>query len=213
MSRRSRQSLVLCGLACFLCLTTGCGRAAVGPPPARPVKPADVFQTTNIWTVQLRFTAAQWDAMQPAQAPRGLGGRGMLDPATFLAPVFLKQGDVNHDDHLSRDEFRALGEKWFAQWDTTKSGKLDADHLREGLATTFLTPGAGARGPGFNLQGKPGGRNGLAAAMGIEFQYVHADLDWGGQGFKDVAVRYKGNGTFVQSWDSLKRPLKIDLNK
>jgi len=37
--------------------------------------------------------------------------------------------------------------------------------------------------------------------------------EFDGQVFKDVAVRYKGNGTFMQSRGSLKRSLKVDLNK
>jgi spore coat protein CotH len=63
------------------------------------------------------------------------------------------------------------------------------------------------------LQGPEGKRNGIASAMGIEFTYVHADLDFEGQPFKDVAVRFKGNGTFMESRGSLKRSLKIELNK
>jgi hypothetical protein len=65
---------------------------------------------------------------------------------------------------------------------------------------------------GMNLQGPEGARNGLASAAGIEFNYVHADLDFAGQFLKDVAVRYKGNGTWMQSRGSLKRSLKVDLN-
>ena len=64
-----------------------------------------------------------------------------------------------------------------------------------------------------NLQGAEGKRNGLASAIGIEFKYVHADMEFEGRVLKDVAVRYKGNGTFMQSRGSLKRSLKIDLNK
>src|SRR5204863_7531081 len=45
------------------------------------------------------------------------------------------------------------------------------------------------------------------------FKYVHADLEVEGHSFSDVAVRYKGNGTFMQSRGSLKRSLKLDLNK
>src|SRR5207245_10084265 len=56
-------------------------------------------------------------------------------------------------------------------------------------------------------------RNGLTSAARIECNYVHADLEFEGQNFKDVAVRYKGNGTFMQSRGSLKRSLKVDLNK
>jgi hypothetical protein len=52
-----------------------------------------------------------------------------------------------------------------------------------------------------------------SSAFGIEFAYVHADLEFEGRLLRDVAVRYKGNGTFLESRDSLKRSLKIDLNK
>ena len=49
--------------------------------------------------------------------------------------------------------------------------------------------------------------------MGVEFEWVHADLDFDGKEFTDVAVRYKGNGTFMESRASSKRSLKIELNK
>ena len=36
------------------------------------------------------------------------------------------------------------------------------------------------------LQGPEGGRNGIAAAFGINFEYVHADLEFGTNNFKDT---------------------------
>ncbi len=71
----------------------------------------------------------------------------------------------------------------------------------------------GLGGPGGpNLTGRTGGRNGLAAVRGLEFNYVHASLDIAGASFTNVAVRYKGNGTYFRSQSSLKRSLKVDLN-
>lgn len=67
--------------------------------------------------------------------------------------------------------------------------------------------------PGMMLQGRDGKRNGLSSMMGVEFEYVHADLDFEGLKFADVAVRSKGNGTFLESRGSLKRSLKVDLHK
>ena len=201
-------------LAAALFLTLASPGAPAAQTPAGPAKPADLFQTTNLWSVHLSFAPEQWKAIEPKGGPqRGLGGRGLFEPTAFLVPAFLQQGDQDHDGRLFREEFRALGERWFTQWDTNKSGRVNVEQLCAGLATTFLPPGAGGRGPGLNLQGKEGQRNGLAAAMGIEFTYVHADLQWEGRTLKDVAVRYKGNGTYIQSRDSLKRSLKIDLNK
>jgi spore coat protein CotH len=72
-------------------------------------------------------------------------------------------------------------------------------------------PQRGSRRGSF-LQGPEGGRNGIAAAFGIVYEYVRADLEFGAHKFKDVGVRYKGNGTFLSSREGLKRSLKLDLN-
>lgn len=108
------------------------------------IQPADIFRRTNIWNVHLRFTAEQWQMMEPK-------------PQNSRGP----------------------------------------------------------RRPGQSpLQGPEGKRNGVAAAMmGVNFAYVHADLEFGTNHFKDVGVRYKGNGTFLSSYDIPKRSLKIDLNQ
>jgi spore coat protein H len=72
-------------------------------------------------------------------------------------------------------------------------------------------PGGNRRGS--FLQGPEGGRNGIAAAFGITFDYVSAELEFGPDQFKDVGVRYKGNGTFLSSREGIKRSLKLDLNR
>jgi len=63
------------------------------------------------------------------------------------------------------------------------------------------------------LQGPEGGRNGLMAAQGIHFNYVRANLEFGTSHFDQVGVRYKGNGTFWSSRDTLKRSFKVDLKQ
>jgi len=188
-----------------------------------PRKASELFQETKVWTIHLTFTPEAWAAMEPKGGPGGMGGPGGprgggggFGPGMFLAGPILKQGDADGDAKLTEQEFRALGEKWFANWDRESSGRVNSDQLRIGLNTTFAPPAGGPMGgrpPGNMLQGAEGKRNGLASAMGIEFDYVHADLEFEGQQFEDVAVRFKGNGTFLQSRGSLKRSLKIDLNK
>ncbi|HEX5176874.1 MAG TPA: CotH kinase family protein [Chthoniobacteraceae bacterium] len=190
----------------------------------------------TVWNVHLTFTPKQWSAMEPKGAPGGgpMGGggnrpRGMFGPGMFLAPAFVKAGDADNDSKLSANEFRALGEKWFAQWDKEKRGKVNSDQLKAGLTETFPPPapggggprppgapgaGPGRGGPGASfLQAANGKRNGLSGAAGIDFDYVNAALEFAGRQFQDVAVRYKGNGTFMQSRGSEKRSLKVDLNK
>jgi hypothetical protein len=183
-----------------------------------------LFNLTNVWKLHLTFAPDQWQAMEPkggpgGGGPGGPGGPGGFGPGMFIAPMFLNQGDANHDGKLSREEFSALGQKWFATWDTNKTGKLDAGKIRAGLDAMPGSPGGiGPGGPGGGpggppLQGANGRRNGMAAAMGIQYPQVHADLDFEGWRFQDVSVRYKGNNTYMTSRNQLKRPLKMVLNR
>jgi hypothetical protein len=75
-------------------------------------------------------------------------------------------------------------------------------------------PGGGF-GFGGRFLGPPGGRNGVAARQGIEFDYVRATLQINDWTFRDVAVRYKGNGSYLRATraGSDKISLKVDLNK
>ncbi len=109
------------------------------------LRPSDIFQFTNVWTIHLRFTPEQWQAMEPRPGQAGGAPRGN-------------------------------------------------------------------RGGSF-LQGPDGGRNGIAAAFGIAFNYVRADLEFGTNKFEEVGARYKGNGTFLSSRQGLKQSLKLDLNQ
>jgi hypothetical protein len=225
--RRRARTAGMLGLLLATAILAGGPRAAAAP---APQSPSELFGGTTVWTVHLQFTPEQWEAMEPPQTeggpfggPRGPGGRGGggFGPAMFLAPAFLAQGDQNRDGKLSREEFQSLGAKWFADWDKKKSGSLSADQLRDGLGGAFAPPNGGPPGPpgvpgrggrSF-LQGEEGKRNGLASSAGVEFKQVHADLEFEGKTIKDVAVRYKGNGTWMQSRGSQKRSFKVDLSQ
>jgi spore coat protein H len=207
---------------CLLAMTV----AAAPEPQGVPRTSSELFRDTSVWTVHLRFTPEQWKAMEPKEGgppggPVGIGRPGgppAFGPSMFLAPVFVKDGDQNADGRLSLEEFAALGKKWFAAWDKSNAGRLTSEQLRSGLDAIFAPP-PGPGGPGFGLapgvsmfQGRDGRRNGLASAMGIDFQFVHADMEFQDQLIKNVAVRYKGNGTWIQSRGSMKRSLKVQLN-
>ena len=79
----------------------------------------------------------------------------------------------------------------------------------------YGTRTAGSGFGGNRFLGPPGGRNGVAARQGIEFDYTHATLQIGDWTFRDVAVRFKGNGSFFRATrgSSGKISLKVDLNK
>jgi hypothetical protein len=71
-------------------------------------------------------------------------------------------------------------------------------------------PGAGAPGSG---QPATSQRGGLAGRMGLDYPEVRATLVCAGKTYPDIGLRYKGNGTFLDSRGTLKRPLKLDINK
>jgi hypothetical protein len=177
--------------------------------PLRLESPADIFQLTRIWDVHLTVAPEQWAAMEPK------GGRD-FGIGSLLGPGIVKAGDTNGDGALTRAELTALGGTWFDAWDKDKKGILNDDAVRDGLndaiSFDFGPPGGGDNG-GLILQGPEGKRNGVAAAAGIEFVYVKADVTIGPKTVRDVAVRYKGNGTFMESRSTLKRSLKIDFGK
>jgi len=166
---------------------------------APPQKSADLFQAEKVWTVHLQFTAEQWAAIEPKGGgmgfgirgpggPEGPGGPGGFGMGNLLSPSFLK-GDTNGDKQISAAEFTALGEAWFAQWDTKKTGALGSDELRAGNAGLFeagvrqMMRGPGPGGPG-GLVAPKGKRNGVSGMMGIDFQNFHASLDFDGKIFK-----------------------------
>src|SRR5690349_21825679 len=95
----------------FASLSSGTLSARAADRSDFPAQSADLFRSTQVWTVHLKFTAEQWKAIEPAgggdfmrggpQIMRFGGGRpGEFGPANFLVPSFLK-GDSNGDATLS----------------------------------------------------------------------------------------------------------------
>jgi spore coat protein CotH len=79
---------------------------------------------------------------------------------------------------------------------------------------TAMTP---ANSPAF---GPPGSRQPRRLSegshrntFGVEFSWVHGELSFNDKSLADVAVRYKGNYTYMASARLLKKSLKVDLNR
>jgi len=217
-----RSTAVLAGallIGALFCGAVALQRVAPGASSRQLLDSDHIYGLTNIWTIHLKFAPDQWDAMEPrgggnpffGGAPGGRpGGGGGANGDRTLAPVFMSQGDWNRDGRISPEEFTGLAKKWFGAWDTNGAGKLDEGQIRAGLDRIRNPAGEGMATMLLAPEGK---RNGIGVALGIEFEYVRADLEFEGRLVRNVGVRYKGNGTFMESRDSLKRSLKIDLNK
>lgn len=60
--------------------------------------------------------------------------------------------------------------------------------------------------------GAPGGAF-RPGSFGFEFEYVKADVELDGDKLDEVGLRFKGNGTYMLSGASRKRPFKIDFDR
>ena len=237
-SPRSPAVLVLGASGLLLAAFAGALALASRAPRAATVAGAtdDLFTLTRIHEIELRFTPDQWKAIEPAGATGGPGGRGGFGPpgfgppgggpggppgggpAGFFAQSILRTADPDGSGGISRTEWNGLAAGWFFTWDTAETGNLDSVTLGKGLGSVFGPPG-GPGGPGG--RGGPGGpsfvgngvsRNGMAAATGVDYPTVDADLVFDGESYPRVTVRYKGNNTFMEAQGSLKKSLKVDIN-
>jgi type 1 glutamine amidotransferase len=93
--------------------------------------------------VFLTIALVHLTAQTPApQGPGGRGGgRGGIGPALFTAI------DSNKDGAVSRDEFTGAFDKWFADWDTAKSGSLTAAQIGDGLTKVVAAYAPAPAGP------------------------------------------------------------------
>lgn len=206
-----------------------------------PKTSEELFRLDRVWKATVSMDGAEWQKLQPAEpqgrggpfggpgGPGGLGGpggpgggRGAFGPGNFMAGGFVAVLDEDKDGTVTAAEFTGGFGRWFAEWDAKKQGAVSEEAVKDGINKVLTTPppgggpgGPGRGGPGMGLQAQEGQRNGLSGAGGIHFEYVHANLEFEGVPLKDVAVRYKGNGTYMDARRSGndKKSLKVDLNE
>ncbi len=56
-----------------------------------PTKSAELFQTSKVWTIHLKWTVDQWEAMEPKGGQHGPGGAGAFAGRGLVALVALEQ--------------------------------------------------------------------------------------------------------------------------
>src|SRR5690606_21835030 len=129
---------------------------------------------------------------------------GVLDPGPLAAPQDATPTNIRS---ITAADFFTTTKVWRAHLELTAEA-WDAMQPRQG-------PGSGFGLRGGRFLGPPGGRNGVAARQGIEFDYVRGNLEIGDWTFRDIAVRYKGNGSYLRATraGTDKISLKVDLNK
>lgn len=100
---------------------------------------------------QQQFSENLASILPPPQGPGGSGpppgmGRG-FGPAMFIGPALFTAADESKDGSVTEAELAGAFGKWFADWDTSKSGLLSEEDIRDGLNKTIPPPDF-AQGPG-----------------------------------------------------------------
>lgn len=196
--------------------TAALSRLTQAGPDTAPLDADHLYQTTRIWNLHLHVAPDQWEAMQPpgrdnpfgpGPRPPGRPGNGVNERA--LASIWMREADANRDGSLTLSEWTTYARATFDLWRTHAATTLDADRIREALDAI---PNPVAEGITALLIGPEGKPNGIGTTFGLEFAYVHADLEINGHRFPNVGLRYKGNGTFLEARDSPKKSFKIQLD-
>jgi outer membrane protein assembly factor BamB len=104
---------------------------------------AEADQNRDQKLTQDEFTAladAWFGKMEPDKSGESIA------PGQFSEEIrtafFLAYRERNQDSSLTREEFRMVFAKWFAEWDADKSGSLNEVELRDGLSS-LLSRGLG----------------------------------------------------------------------
>jgi outer membrane protein assembly factor BamB len=96
-----------------------------------------------------------WEARPPADGA-GMamtpGGPGM---GIMLAGTLTLAADANHDEAVTKAEFAALADDWFAKLDGARAGKLSSQQFAGGL-DKLLPPAPGMAGPPADKTKPPG---------------------------------------------------------
>jgi RNA polymerase sigma factor (sigma-70 family) len=143
-----------------------------------------------------------WSVKHEAKTVPGLAQPARPWP-TNAATVRLNAASVRS----ARDVYQTTN-IWLAHLNFSREQWKALQPKRIGALPHFLQPDGTAL-----LRHPKAQRSGLAGALGYDFHWTHADLEFGGVLFTNVAARLKGNGTWLGSLSGHKRAFKVDLNK
>lgn len=78
---------------------------------------------------------------------------------------------------------------------------------------TSVPPAPQSPGGRMALRNPNASRSGLAGALGIDFPWSAGALEFGEHRFERVGVRFRGNGTYLNSLHGPKQSFKVDINR
>jgi spore coat protein CotH len=111
----------------------------------------------------------------PADRPPRGGGPAGFGPGLPEAHALFTALDANKDGSLTRADLKDTFTRWLAAWDTRKSGALDEDALRRGLASVLPRLELPSAEPSFGGRGGQRGPEGGGFGGGMRGGGVNLD--------------------------------------
>jgi spore coat protein CotH len=144
------------------------------------------------------------DAVRRFRAPLALA-LGLVVATALGAAVLERPGQAaRRAQNLTADELFQISKAWPVHLTMTREAWEALVPVPQPARGMFM-------GSGFSAP--EGLRNGISGQRGLDFEYVHGTFEIDGRRFDDVAIRFKGNGTYPHGQKFNKPSLKIDLNK
>ena len=140
----------------------------------------------------------QWDAPTAEQLSKEIAGQPSYTGPVGEGKDVRTAADVFRPDRFWNVELAFTRPEWDAiQFDRVESVKdwMSSPHGE------------------VKLRNPAASRNGLSGVLGFDLPWSTGRVSLGGVVFTNVGVRFKGNGTFLESLRSYRKPFKVHLTK
>jgi len=139
--------------------------------------------------------------MGPPATPEEMPGRPGVVP-TYAGPV----GDARFA--ASADDLFRQTNVWNIHLQFSATGWQAIQHQQVPPVSGWMSPDGTP-----TLRNPKASRNGLSGVIGIDFPWSKGDVEFGARRFTNVAIRFKGNGTYLGGIRGYRKPFKLDLDK
>ena len=127
-------------------------------------------------------------------------------------PGAMPAGEVFGADRLWEIHLRITPEEWKAM-EPGRGARAGMSRNLLNVPATQPTTRELVKGQKLDRPATTDGQKRAGNSFGYEYVYVHGDVEMGGEVYKDVGVRFKGNASYSVAARGNKKPFKIDFNR
>lgn len=231
--RLLKSTFIIMGILCLALVATACGTAVAdtttSADTAATAVEADVTAEPESTTAEASETVLVEATDADANANADAESEDVARPAGWSEETHSKSADPNYEVVFPDDEVNTLTitidpENWQAMLDdmTATYGEPGSTNRPGGGGGGQARPGGQAAPPAPDGQAAPGGRGAGPGQGGFPTDltaenpiWVPATIEFEGDTWTDVGVRFKGNSSLMNTWSSgsLELPFKLDFDE